>query len=132
MENASSKTVLLIDDEENICEIVQVCLEMFGNWKATTARSGEEALAALTTDQPDVIILDVMMPNMDGLTVLKQLKETPQLANIPVVLLTARADLTEPQKLLQLGVQGAIAKPFDPTKLADQISKIFNWEKVQV
>jgi len=130
MESTFSKTVLLIDDDKYICEIVKVCLEMFGKWKTTIARSGKEGLAALTTDLPDVIVLDVIMPNMDGLTVLKQLKENPQFANIPVVLLTSRTDLIESQKLSQLRVQGAIAKPFHPTQLAEQISKILNWEEV--
>jgi len=130
MENTFDKTVLLIDDEEYLCDVVQVCLEMFGNWKSTIARSGREGFAALATAQPDVIVLDVMMPNMDGLTVLQKLKENPQFANIPVVLLTARTDLIETKKLSQLKVQGAIAKPFDPTQLAAQISKILNWEEI--
>lgn len=130
MESTSSKTVLLIDDDIYCCEIIGICLEIFKNWKSTIVRSGQEGLAAITTVQPDVILLDIMMPNMDGLTVLKKLKENSQFASIPVVLLTTRTDLIEAQKLSPLNVQGAIAKPFDPIKLADQISKILNWEEV--
>ncbi|OYQ64307.1 hypothetical protein B9G53_12255 [Pseudanabaena sp. SR411] len=127
MTNASCKTVLLIDDEEYMRQIVQTCLELFSDWQTAIARSGEEGLAAVANLQPDAIMLDVIMPNMDGLTVLKKLQADQQLANIPVVLLTSRVDLTEPQKIAQLGVKGAIAKPFNPMRLVDQISKILDW-----
>jgi len=127
MINTSRKTILLIDDEKYICQIVQTCVEIFSDWQPAIAQSGEEGLAAVANLQPDAIVLDVIMPNMDGLTVLKKLQADQQLADIPVVLLTARVDLTEPQKIAQLGVKGAIAKPFHPTKLVDQITKILNW-----
>ncbi|GBO56329.1 two-component response regulator [Pseudanabaena sp. lw0831] len=124
---SSSKTILLIDDEEYICQIVQTCVEIFSDWQTAIARSGEEALATVANLQPDAIVLDMHMPNMDGFTVLKKLQADRQLTNIPVVLLTSRVDLTEPQKIAQLGVKGAIAKPFHPTKLVDQITKILDW-----
>jgi CheY-like chemotaxis protein len=127
MKNESSKTILLIDDEEYICQVVQSCVEIFSNWQITTTRSGEEGLAASTIAKPDAIVLDMLMPNMDGFAVLKELQANPELADIPVVLLTARVDLTEPQRLTQLGVQGAIAKPFHPTKIAAEIAQILGW-----
>ncbi len=127
MTNTSFKTILLIDDEEYMRQIVQTCLELFSEWRTAIAPSGEEGLAAVTNLHPDAILLDMMLPNMDGFAVLKKLQADPQLANIPVVLLTARIDLTEPQKIAQLGVKGAIAKPFHPTKLVAQISKILGW-----
>jgi CheY-like chemotaxis protein len=127
MKSTSSKKILLIDDEEYICQIVQTCLELFSNWKTETARSGEEGLTALATAKPDAIVLDMLMPSMDGFAVLKKLQADPELASIPIVLLTARVDLTEPQKVAQLGVKGAIAKPFHPTKLVSQISHILDW-----
>lgn len=127
METSSNKKVLLIDDEEFIGQIVKVCIELLSNWEIITANSGEEGLISVATDRPDVIILDMLMPNMDGFAVLKKLHADPQLADIPVVLLTARGDLTESQKIAQLGVQGAIAKPFHPTKLTSQISQILGW-----
>ena len=127
MKNESSKTILLIDDEEYICQVVQSCVEIFSNWQITTTRSGEEGLAASAITKPDAIVLDMLMPNMDGFAVLRELQADPDLADIPVVLLTARVDLTEPKKIAQLGVQGAIAKPFHPTKLTSELSQILGW-----
>jgi CheY-like chemotaxis protein len=127
MTNTTYKTVLLIDDEEYMHQIVKTCIELFSDWKTTTARSGEEGLAIVTALNPDAIVLDMMMPTMDGFTVLKKLQADQQLANIPVVLLTSRVDLTEPQKIAQLGVKGAICKPFRATKLVDQITKLLDW-----
>ncbi|PZO35521.1 MAG: response regulator [Pseudanabaena frigida] len=127
MKDESQKTILLIDDEEYICQVVASCVELFSNWQVKTTMSGQEGLAASATVRPDAIVLDMLMPSMDGFAVLKVLQADPQLADIPVVLLTARVDLTEPQKIAQLGVQGAISKPFHPTKLASQISQILGW-----
>ena len=122
-----SKKVLLIDDEDFIGQIVKSCIELFSNWQIITAHSGEEGLISAATDRPDVILLDMLMPTMDGFAVLKKLQADPQLADIPVVLLTARVDLTEPQKIAQLGVKGAIVKPFHPTKIVDEITKMLDW-----
>ncbi len=127
MTNTNYKTVLLIDDEEYMHQIVKTCIELFSDWKTATARSGEEGLAIVTDLNPDAIVLDMMMPNMDGFTFLKKLQADQQLASIPVVLLTSRVDLTEPQKIAQLGVKGAICKPFRATKLVDQIAKLLDW-----
>ena len=127
MKNESTKTILLIDDEEYICQVVESCVELFSNWQITSTRSGEEGLAASAIAKPDAIVLDMLMPSMDGFAVLKELQADPNLADIPVVLLTARVDLTEPQKLAQLGVKGAIAKPFHPTNIASEIAKILGW-----
>ncbi len=127
MKSESPKNILLIDDDDYICQVVQSCIEVFSNWQITTARSGEEGLAASSAVRPDAILLDMQMPIMDGFTVIKKLRADPQLADIPVVLLTARVDLTEPHKIAQLGVQGAIAKPFHPTKISSEISRILGW-----
>jgi CheY-like chemotaxis protein len=127
MKTTSNKKVLLIDDEEFIGQIVKSCIELFSNWQIITANSGEEGLISVATDRPDVILLDMLMPTMDGFAVLKKLQADPQLADIPVVLLTARVDLTESQKIAQLGVQGVIAKPFHPTKIVSQVERILGW-----
>ena len=111
-QQASCKTILLIDDEDYILQIVEACIENFSNWRPALAASGDEGLAAVAKAKPDAILLDMMMPNMDGFTFLKNLKADPQLADIPVVLITARLDLLETQKLSQLGVKGAIANHF--------------------
>jgi CheY-like chemotaxis protein len=127
MDTTSNKKVLLIDDEEFIGQIVKSCIELFSNWQITTTKSGEEGLISVATDRPDVILLDMLMPSMDGFAFLKKLQADPQLADIPVVLLTSRVDLTESRKIAQLGVQGAISKPFNPTKLVDEITKVLCW-----
>ena len=127
MINVTSKTILLIDDEEYIRQILEACIENFSNWRPAIAASGKEGLAAVAEEKPDAILLDMMMPNMDGFSFLKHLKADPQLADIPVVLITARVDLTEPQKLAQLGVKGAICKPFSSVKIVPEIAKILDW-----
>jgi CheY-like chemotaxis protein len=127
MENISRKTVLLIDDDEYICHIVQICLELFTNWQPVSVLSCEEGLAAVANIRPDGIVLDMNMPNMDGFAFLKHLQANSEFADIPVVLLTSRIELTESQKIAQLRVKGAIAKPFHPTKLVDEITKILDW-----
>ncbi len=123
----SPKNIVLIDDDEYICEVVQFCVEIFSKWKVAIARSGEEGLAAINSVRPDAILLDMQMPKMDGFAVLEELHTDPQLAKIPVVLLTALVELTEPQNIARLRVQGAIAKPCHPTQIASQISQILGW-----
>ncbi|WP_271253007.1 response regulator [Pseudanabaena sp. Chao 1811] len=127
MENTSSKTIVLIDDEEYICQIVKTCVEVFSNWKIITARSAKEGLAAIAITHPDAILLDMLMPNMDGFAVLKRLKASTKSVDIPIVLLTARADLAEAHKIAELGVQGVIVKPFHPTQITSELSQILNW-----
>lgn len=127
MSNAPSKTILLIDDEEYIRLIMEACVESFSNWQSVIVPSCEEGLAAVANLQPDAILLDMLMPNMDGFDFLKNLQANPEFANIPVVLLTSRVDLTESQKVAQLGVKGAIAKPFHPTQIVSQIARILGW-----
>ena len=127
MENISKKTVLLIDDEAYICQIVETCVEMFSDWKPVVVPCCEEGLAAVENIRPDVILLDMIMPNMDGFAFLKALQANPEFANVPVILLTGRVDLTEPQKIAQLGVKGAIAKPFNPIQIVSQIKRILDW-----
>ncbi|MEE3716323.1 response regulator [Tumidithrix elongata RA019] len=123
----TDKRLLFIDDEENIRQIVGACLEYFSDWKPTIAASGKDGLEAIAESKPDAILLDVMMPDMDGFTFLQELQSDPALADIPVVLLTSRTDLTEPHRISQLGVKGAIAKPFSSVKLVLQIAKILGW-----
>jgi CheY-like chemotaxis protein len=127
MDTTSNKKVLLIDDEDFIGQVVKSCIELFSNWQITTTKSGEEGLISVATDRPDVILLDMLMPTMDGFAFLKKLQADPQLADIPVVLLTSRVDLTESRKIAQLGVQGAIAKPFHPTRIVSQLVQILGW-----
>ncbi len=127
MSNAPNKTILLIDDEEYIRLIMEACFESFSNWHSIIVPSCEEGLLAVVNFRPDAILLDMSMPNMDGFDFLKNLQSNPEFADIPVVLLTARVDLTEPQKVAQLGVKGAIAKPFHSKRIVPQIAQILGW-----
>ena len=123
-----SKKILLIDDEAIIREVVQSCLEDLARWDVITASSGKEGLTKVIEEKPDAIILDVMMPGMDGLTFLQRLRENPENLSIPVFLLTAKSELTQPQKIAALGLAGALAKPFDPYELIEQIATAFDWD----
>lgn len=122
------KRVLIIDDEEVVREIVQGCFEDVARWEVITAVSGQEGLQKTLADRPDAIVLDVMMPEMNGITFLQRLKANPATQSIPVVLLTAKVDLVDPDRWAALGAVGAIAKPFDPIELVNQVATFLDWE----
>ncbi len=127
----SSKTILLIDDEADIREVVQMSLELsdFGReWKAIAAASGNEGLELARQHQPDAILLDVMMPDIDGPTTLKKLKADPTTQSIPVIFLTAKLRTKDPHRYKELGVVTVLEKPFDPLSLADEIAKALAWK----
>ena len=108
------KKVLVIDDDEMIQEVVKNCLEDLAGWDVVMANSGWEGLTKVVEEKPDAIVLDMMMPGMDGLTFLQQLRADSETQAIPVVLLTAKLEFTDPQRVAKLGVIGAISKPFYP------------------
>ncbi|RUR75972.1 response regulator [Chlorogloeopsis fritschii PCC 9212] len=118
----SAKQILVIDDEDDIRKLIQTCLEIMGGWQVLTAKSGTEGLLLAQTAQPDAILLDVMMPDMDGTSTFQNLQANPTTKHIPVILLTARGRSTEAYKFTQLGVKGVISKPFNPQKLATQVA----------
>jgi len=119
--------VLLIDDEDDIREVAALSLESVAEWRLFDARSGEEGLARAETEQPDVILLDVMMPGMDGPTTFRKLRANPATEHIPVIFLTAKVQPADRRSFRELGVQGLIAKPFDPLLLAGQIAQTLGW-----
>ena len=118
-----SKCVLIVDDEEDVRAIAQLGLEMSAGWKVLTASSGQEALLMAETNQPNVILLDMMMPDMDGRATLQKLKANPATRQIPVILVTAKIQPLELESFAQLDVAGVFAKPFRPLKLVDQIEQ---------
>ncbi|KYC41848.1 two-component system response regulator [Scytonema hofmannii PCC 7110] len=124
----TTKTILVIDDEEGVRELVQVCLETIGGWDVFTAPRGKEGLAIAETKQPDAILLDVMMPDMDGPTTLKKLQANELTNHIPTIFLTAKAMISEQQQFRNLGVAGIITKPFDALDLIERIREILLWE----
>ena len=123
------KRILIVDDEEDIREVVQLSLELEAGWEVLTAGSGPEGIANATTQQPDAILLDVMMPEMDGIATFQQLQANPAIKHIPVILLTAKVQATDQRQFERLGVTAAISKPFDPIQLAHQIALVLGWEQ---
>jgi CheY-like chemotaxis protein len=124
----SPKHILLIDDEKHISIVVEACLVTLGGWVVSMAESGQEGLLKAKQEQPDAILLDVMMPDMSGLSMLKALRKDPLTQIIPVLLLTANAQISDRHKYVDLDIAGVITKPFEPLQLADQISELLGWQ----
>ncbi len=110
-------TILIVDDEEDIRELIAVNLLREEDYKLLEAVNGLEALHLAKTRRPDVIILDLMLPEMDGLTVYRNLREDPRTKSTPVIMLTARGRLEEKLTGLELGADDYLAKPFSPKEL---------------
>ena len=122
------KKILVIDNEEYIQEVIKICLQTTAKWEVITASSGIEGIQKAQTEKPDAILLDVMMPDMDGISTFKCLKENSVTNTIPVILLTAKVQNTERSRYTDLGIKAAIAKPFSPLTLAQEISQILGWD----
>lgn len=118
--------VLLVEDEPDIQVIVSLALESLGGMTVRVCDTGSQALACAAEFKPDLILLDVMLPGMDGPTTLRALQERRDLAAIPVIFLTAKAQAHELQQLKSLGALDVIAKPFNPLTLADTIRAIWS------
>jgi CheY-like chemotaxis protein/HPt (histidine-containing phosphotransfer) domain-containing protein len=116
------RRVLHVDDEADIRELVQISLGLDPNFVSRSCASGEDAVAVAATWLPDIILLDVMMPGMDGPSTLSALRKTPGTLGIPVVFMTARAQSRELDRLRSLGAVGVIPKPFDPMTLAASVN----------
>ncbi|MGB3514323.1 MAG: response regulator [Microcoleaceae cyanobacterium] len=117
----TNKIILLVDDEEDIREVAQLSLEMVGGWQVITGSSGTEAIAKAEAEKPDVILLDVMMPDLDGFATFKRLQSNKATQQIPVIFLTAKVTCEDKRRFFELGVHGVISKPFDPMSLATQV-----------
>jgi CheY-like chemotaxis protein len=116
-----------VDDEDGILEVAQLSLELTASWEVITASSGREALARAEAERPDAILLDVMMPEMDGPMTFERLQANPATRGIPVVLLTAKAQVAEQRRLAESGVAGVLSKPFDPMQLAADVARVLGW-----
>lgn len=119
--------VLFVEDDLDIQAIAKVALELVGGFVVMTCSTGEKALREAEGFAPDMILLDVMMPGMDGPAILKSLRELPALAATPAVFVTAKVQPTEVTHFYSLGALGVIPKPFDPMFLGEQLRTI--WEK---
>ena len=124
---AGTRRVLIVDDDELILEVAQMCLEAVGGWQVTTASSGQEGLDRAVSERPDAIVMDVMMPGMDGPTAAVALRDNPATAHIPIVLLTAKAHVTGQSDLTALPVVGILGKPFDPMLLPATLASMLGW-----
>jgi CheY-like chemotaxis protein len=118
-----TRRVLLIDDEDDIREVTQLSLEMVARWDVISASSGPEGILRAIADQPDAILLDVMMPDMDGPTTFTHLRADPATRHIPIILLTAKMQPGQ----MALDVAAIISKPFDPMRLPGQIASALGW-----
>lgn len=122
----STKRILLMDDEYELSFVVATCLEEFGSWEVLRTQTAKEGLCLAQTKQPDAIVLDVMMPEMDGVTLFHCLKKEPTTQTIPVIFITAKVQTSDLNQYNKLGAKGIISKPFDPFKIVEQITKILH------
>jgi DNA-binding response OmpR family regulator len=120
----SPKHILLIDDEEDIREVASLTLETMGGYQVATAASGRAGVASAIAQRPDAILLDVMMPDLDGPSTFRELQAHTTTRAIPVIFLTAKVQAADRRRLSELGAKGIIAKPFDPMALAAEVGAI--------
>lgn len=123
----TDKRILIIDDEADVREIAKVSLEITKQWQVTTAASGDEGVALASSCHPDAILLDVVMPQVDGLATLNKLRENMATCHIPVILLTATMRLATQPAYAAAGARAILVKPFDPGLLGSQIEAALGW-----
>ena len=122
-----SRRILIVDDEPDIRALASISLERIGGHEVRTAASGAQCLAELSDWRPDVVLMDVMMPGMDGPTTLERIRSDPAIADIPVVFLTASVVDSELDRLRASSVAGVLAKPFDAMRLSAELGALLAW-----
>jgi CheY-like chemotaxis protein len=120
--------ILIIDDEDDIREIAAMSLETVAGWEVMVANSGAQGLTRAAAYKPDAILLDVMMPGMDGPSTFRELRKNPVTATIPVLFLTAKVQATDRRRFADLGIHAVLVKPFDPMTLSTQIANALGWK----
>ncbi|BFM20013.1 response regulator [Gilvimarinus japonicus] len=120
-------TILYVEDEPDIRAIAELALQAIGGFSLTSCASGKEALSAARAGVPDLIVLDVMMPEMDGPETLRKLREIPSMVDVPAIFMTAKVQPDEIAEYRALGALDVIPKPFDPLSLAQRINDI--WQR---
>jgi CheY-like chemotaxis protein len=121
------KHILIVDDDQDICRIVQISLEKFAGWTTVTARSGQEGLLKAQTELLDAILLDVSMPDLDGFEFVAQIQANAATRSVPIILLTAKTLPSDRQRFAQMEVAGVITKPFNPMTFWTQVAEILGW-----
>ena len=120
--------ILLIDDEDDIREVASLTLEATAGWEVIAANSGADGIRLALAEKPEAILMDVMMPEMDGPTTFREMQKIPEIAHIPVILLTAKVQGVDQRRFSDLGVAAVLFKPFDPMTLAQQIADVLHWD----
>jgi len=128
LSNEDIQRILYVEDEPDIQAVAKLALEQVGGFTLETCSSGQEAIDKAAAFSPHLMLLDVMMPEMDGPTTLQELRKMSGLEEIPAVFMTARVQPHEIQEYIDMGAVDVIAKPFDPMTLSNQIREI--WEKI--
>jgi CheY-like chemotaxis protein len=123
-----TKRILIVDDEEDICLVMQASLEEFGGWQTFLAHSGAEGLTVAQAQRPDAILLDVSMPIMDGFQMFEHLCENPDLQDIPVILLTSKVLARDRSRFAALAIAGVITKPFNSLTVWQQVAELLQWQ----
>ncbi len=126
MSSPALRRILFVEDDPDIQVVATMALESLGGFSVTACGSGGEALARFSELAPDLVLLDVMMPGMDGPATLEALRRLPEAAKVPVVFMTARVQNHEMARYRELGAVDVIAKPFDPMTLADTVKTIWS------
>lgn len=124
----TTKRILVIDDEPGICQVVQVAFKAITSWEVLVASSSQAGIALAEANQPDAILLDVMMPEVDGISTVGKMQENPQTQNIPIILLTAKAQAKDRERFAQMPIAGVITKPFKAPTLVNQVRSILQWD----
>lgn len=124
-----ARRILIIDDEDDIRQVAALSLETVAGWDVVLANSGAQGVETAARELPDAILLDVMMPAMDGPTTFQHLRANSSTAHIPVLLLTAKVQSSDQRRFASLGVAGILFKPFDPLTLSEQISTTLGWRE---
>lgn len=122
----NSRKILVIDDEPAILAVIKASLEILGKWEVLTASTGQDGLKKAKTEYPDVILLDMMIPDLDGLKLLQELRNCPTTYPISVILVTGKGQPLEEADYHRLEIAGIMTKPFEPLKLVQKITEILN------
>jgi CheY-like chemotaxis protein len=131
MSSDTLQRILYVEDEPDIQAVARIALETVGGFTVQICSSGEEALQAAVEFAPDLLLLDVMMPGMDGPTTLQELRNLPDLENTPAVFMTAKVQPQEIEQFKSYGALDVIAKPFDPMALSSQITAVWQQRNEQ-
>jgi CheY-like chemotaxis protein len=128
MSRGNLESILYVEDDTDIQTVAQIALEVVGGFQLKICSSGKESIGVAGSFKPDLLLLDVMMPEMDGPTTLEGLRKCPNTATTPVIFMTAKVQASEVSYYKSLGALGVIAKPFDPMKLAGQVQSL--WDEI--